>query len=202
MKWGRWYSPSNHLLWKVPLFPSFLMVMWTSILAVHSERHLRWIQSDVLSIRRADKEWMAGRLPVKSLRVSTSSLPCFCHMLLFGLDLICPATPSTALCWTGSNLQHQSKDASRSSTLVQVHAAKDTGSECFFCVCVCVCELYQFKSRESARQPHSYSGVITSVASQQSPYTRAQLAKDSGFTIWSRIPFYKRHWRKEQLLLL
>ncbi len=65
------------------LFCSFHMVMWNSILAMFFKRHLRWIRSDVLSIRRAEKEWMAGRLPVKSLRVSTSSLACFCHKLLF-----------------------------------------------------------------------------------------------------------------------
>lgn len=56
---------------------------------------------------------MAARLPVKSLRVLTSSLACFCHKLLFGLDLICPPTPHTALCKPSSNLQHQAPDASR-----------------------------------------------------------------------------------------
>lgn len=65
----------------------------------------------VLSVRGAEKEWMAGRLPVKSLRVSTSSLACFCHKLLFGPDLIC-----TALCRRSSNLQHQAGDACRFSS--------------------------------------------------------------------------------------
>lgn len=96
------------------------------------ERHLRWIRSDVLSIRRAEKEWMAGRLPVKSLRVSTSSLACFCHKLLFGPDLIRTSTPCTALCRPSSNLHHQAQDACRNSTLVQVRAAQDTGGGCVF----------------------------------------------------------------------
>lgn len=90
------------------LFCPFLIAMQNYILAVFFESRLRWIRSDGLSIRRAEKEWMAGRLPVKSLRVSTSSLACFCHKLLFGLDLICPATSCTALCRPSSNLQHGS----------------------------------------------------------------------------------------------
>lgn len=110
------------------------------------ERHLRWIRSDVLSIRGAEKEWMAGRLPVKSLRVSTSSLACFCHKLLFGLDLICPATPCTALCRPSSNLQHQAKDASR-----KQHSCFDTRGGCVFFVCFFVCELYQSSPRDELR---------------------------------------------------
>lgn len=103
IKWEKWYFP---------LFPqtcNYYFVPFSNyILAVFFESRLRWIRSDGLSIRRAEKEWMAGRLPVKSLRVSTSSLACFCHKLLFGLDLICPATPCTALCRPSSNLQHGS----------------------------------------------------------------------------------------------
>lgn len=47
---------------------------------------------------------MSGWLPVRSLRISTSSLACFCHKLLFGSDLICPAT-CAAFCRPGTNLQ-------------------------------------------------------------------------------------------------
>lgn len=82
----QWFALKTTLL-----YSSFYMVMWNSILTMYFETHWRWIRSDVLSIRRAEKEWMAGRLPVKALRVSTSSLACFCHKMFFGLDLICPA---------------------------------------------------------------------------------------------------------------
>lgn len=189
MKRGRWSSPGSHLLisFECPTVysPSFLMVMRTSILAVFFERHSRWIRSDVLSIRRAEKEWMAGRLPVQSLRVSTSSLACFCHKLLFGRGLICPSSPCSELCRPSSNLQHQAQDACTNSTLPQVRATQDTGGGCvFFCACVSFISPHQETLWESARQARAYSGVPTSVASSQSPYTLVQLAKDSGFTIW------------------
>lgn len=71
-------------------------------------------RSEVVSMSQAEDERMSGRLPALSLRVSTSSLACFCHKLLFGLDLIRPPTHSlrSALCRPSGNLQHQAPDAS------------------------------------------------------------------------------------------
>lgn len=132
--------------------------MRTSILAVFFERHSRWIRSDVLSIRRAEKEWMAGRLPVQSLRVSTSSLACFCHKLLFGRGLICPSSPCSELCRPSSNLQHQTQDACTNSTLSQVRATQDTGGGCVFFFRVC--ELYQSSPRDTLRIGTSSAGLF------------------------------------------
>lgn len=117
--------------------------MWNSSLAMFFERHLRWIRSDVLSIRRAEKKWMAGRLPVKSLCVSTSSLACFCHKLLFGLDLICPATLCTALCRPSSNIRLRM--LAETALSFRGHATWDTGGGCVFC------ELYQSSPRAALR---------------------------------------------------
>lgn len=166
MKRGRWSSPGSHLLisFECPTVysPSFLMVMRTSILAVFFERHSRWIRSDVLSIRRAEKEWMAGRLPVQSLRVSTSSLACFCHKLLFGRGLICPSSPCSELCRPSSNLQHQTRDACTNSTLPQVRATQDTGGGCgfFFLFFLCVWALSVLTKRHSENR-HVKRGLIS-----------------------------------------
>lgn len=133
-----------------------------SIAAMLFQRHLRWIWSDVLSIRRAEKEWMAGRLPVKSLRVYIVFGLLLSHAVVW-LDLICPATPCTALCRPSSNLQHQAQDASRnSSALVQVCATWDAAGGCVF---VSFISLHKWKRWDSARQTQYYSSVITSVAS-------------------------------------
>ena len=147
------------------------------------ERHLRWIRSDVLSIRRAEKEWMAGRLPVKSLRVSTSSLACFCHKLLFGPDLIRPSTPRAALCRPSGNLQHQAQDARREAVLLFRCTRAKTQRRWRW---MCFCELYQSSPRDALRigavlfQCRNLSCLVA-----ESSHTIARLAKDSGSTIWS-----------------
>lgn len=107
--------------------------------------------SDVLSLRRAEKEWMAGRLPVKSVRVSASSLACFCHKLL--LAQTWSAHPLLALhsCRPSCNLQHQAPDHSRNKAVVKVRARRG-------------CVFVSFSS-----SPWESSSVVTSVASQQSP---------------------------------
>lgn len=81
MRWNHSFA-----LKSAQLLCCFPVVKEDSALVVFFEKHLIW--TEVLTLRRAEKEWMAGRLPVKSLRVSTSSLACFCHKMLFGPDLI------------------------------------------------------------------------------------------------------------------
>lgn len=164
---------------------------------------LRWIWSVVLSLRKAEKECMASQLPVKSLRGSTSSLACFCHKLLFGLGLICPACSCTALCRPSTNLQHEAwllPDSLPSGACKQ----RNWRWMCFLF-------LFLFLWALSVLTVRGENGHVTfclfwcpnlSCLVAESLHAMAQLAKDCGFTIWSWILFSKRYWRKEQLLLL
>lgn len=145
MRWNHSFALKSSQL--LSFFP---VVKEDSALAVFFERHLIW--SEVLTLRRAEKEWMAGRLPVKSLRVSTSSLACFCHKMLFGPDLI--ALHSAAQVATSAQLGMLAH---------KQHSYTGVWSLRFWC------ELYQSsnnrRSEKSGRQAQVYAGVITLITS-------------------------------------
>lgn len=68
------------------------------------------------------------------------------------------------------------------------------------------CELYQSSPRYFPRISTSSAVLFRchnlACLVAESLHASTASKKHSGFTIWSWILFYKRHWRKEQLLLL